>query len=100
MNRFASTIAFGTLALVATALPAQAETRSVEVRYSDLSLSTPAGRNALQTRVRSAARDVCSGRLETRDMRSISSFNRCYSAALKAGNLQIAAHTAPVLASR
>lgn len=48
-------------ATLATAtVPAFAEeSRQVMVQYSDLNMAAPAGRSALQARVRTAARQVC-----------------------------------------
>ncbi len=100
MNRIATLAALGTLALSMTALPARAETHSIEVSHADLNLSTVEGRNALQSRVRSAARTVCGGRPDLRNRAAITAYGTCFSTAMKVSNAQIAARTAPVLASR
>jgi UrcA family protein len=92
---------FGALALGATALPAQAQdTRTIEVRYSDLNLSTAEGRQSLQTRVRSAAKNVCGGQPTTSYGPEKIAYTHCFTAAMKSANAQVASLTAPVLASR
>lgn len=46
----------------APAVAAPAKDRSVEVRYDDLDLSSPAGRSKLEKRIRNAAQGLCSFR--------------------------------------
>lgn len=49
-------------ALAAIDAPAQAETRSEQVSYSDLDLATPEGQQALEHRISRAIRQVCGPR--------------------------------------
>ncbi|MFN0047401.1 MAG: UrcA family protein [Sphingorhabdus sp.] len=44
---------------VAISAPAMAETSTVEVKYSDLDLSTAKGQDRLKTRVKQAVKQVC-----------------------------------------
>lgn len=52
-------LAMGALALTTPAFAKQADTETVAVRYSDLDLTTDAGRNELDNRLDKAAREVC-----------------------------------------
>lgn len=91
----------GALALNAAALPARADAaRTIEVRYSDLNLSTAEGRKSLQSRVRRAAKTVCGGQPTVGSLGEMIAFDKCFTSAMAGSNAQIAARTAPVLAAR
>ncbi len=64
----ASALLFATLCIGAATSPATASTtmsvnaageRTATINHADLDLGSPAGRNALTTRIRDAARKVC-----------------------------------------
>lgn len=54
-----STILLAAFALAASAPAFAQETRSVEVRYGDLNIASPAGKAVLQQRIGSAIDTVC-----------------------------------------
>lgn len=74
----------GAAALI-SAVPAAAgtvEQVSSEVRYGDLDLKSEAGVAQLKQRIRTAARKVCGGQVELRDIRARQAADRCLAAAL------------------
>ncbi len=82
------TTALSSLALIAVAAPAVAqthETRSVEVAYADLDLTTKAGAKRLETRVRFAAKSVC-GPNPGRSLAAQQDYKNCVNTAITGGN--------------
>lgn len=63
MSKLLTILAVAAVATAGMALPAAAQTDdsapSVEVRYDDLNLASSVGRDRLDTRIRSAIRQVC-----------------------------------------
>lgn len=89
--RFAMLASLGAAALL-PALPAAAGTVehvSSEVRYGDLDLKSEAGVAQLKQRIRAAARKVCGGQVELRDIRARQAADRCLAAALAGANPKI-----------
>jgi UrcA family protein len=75
---FAVAAAFTALSAAATsqaAMPGD-DTVSVTVRYDDLNLSSPAGVNALYSRISAAARQVCPDS-HSRDLGAVLAAHRC-----------------------
>jgi UrcA family protein len=83
------------LALAAlAAAPAFAETPdSVAVGYSDLNLSSPAGREAFDGRVATAARQVC-GEYRPLELKMIAISRACQARAIAAANSQLSQNLA------
>jgi UrcA family protein len=80
---FGTVIAAGICLAGAAAPAAAAEApRVVTVSYSDLNLSSDAGRNAFDNRVKQAARSVCS--IGSGDLRARADEARCIGAAINA----------------
>ena len=76
------TTALSSIALVAAAAPVSAqETRSIEVEYQDLNLAHAKGVARLQTRIKSAARIVCSP-APTRALSDRLDYNQCVDVAI------------------
>lgn len=67
----------GSFGLTAHGAELAAETPSVTVRYNDLNLNTPAGVEALYSRLRAAAREVCDVR-EQRPLAEAIEAKTCY----------------------
>ncbi|MBB3034663.1 UrcA family protein [Alteriqipengyuania lutimaris] len=65
------------LSLIAGATPAAAQTSRVEVAFGDLDLTSEAGRATLDTRLQAAARKVCGGRINARDLGSRQAYRTC-----------------------
>lgn len=87
MNR-KSILAAGLIGLAFASQPAFA--KSVEVPYRDLNLSTPEGQQALDSRMRAAAREVCeitSGRSTIHEMVAE---RECYDDALSSARKAVA----------
>ncbi|WP_310475720.1 UrcA family protein [Sandarakinorhabdus sp.] len=88
----AGTLFFAGLCIAgATATPANAQIaygvseaghRVAYVSYADLNLASQAGRSSLETRIRSAAKRVCSATVS--DYRAQTEQQRCFSTALQA----------------
>jgi UrcA family protein len=75
-----ATFAFATLALLASPALAE-EAPSVRVAYGDLDLSAPAGRQALDRRLRGAANRVC-GPLPSAGIREMKAVLDCRTATI------------------
>ena len=71
---FLPAIAFS---LAAIATPAAANTNTVDVYIGDLNLTTDEGRARMERRLSAAARRVCGGRPDIRDLSSLRAFNDC-----------------------
>lgn len=68
-----------TIAAAATLVATPAFAESVQVEYKDLDLSSDAGRATLQTRIESAAREVCGLRQTTTGTRMpMGKAKKCY----------------------
>ena len=79
---FASACLLGAAAPAAAApMPVDASQTAV-VSYADLNLASDHGRNALDARIRFAARNVCE--TGARDVASLAQANRCVRAAIEA----------------
>ncbi|MEO0590428.1 MAG: UrcA family protein [Pseudomonadota bacterium] len=80
-----SAMAAFALALAAAA-PASAQTDGeavIVVPYADLNLSNEEGRAALDRRLARAAREVCGGKPDLRDIRARTAFRECLAATTK-----------------
>jgi UrcA family protein len=98
MNRklvalFAAAVAFTSTSAIAAP---QTLVREAVVNYADLDLESAAGIEALYTRLRAAARNVC-GSADTKDMAAHQNMKQCReiaiaSAVSKIGNAALAAH--------
>lgn len=79
------------IALVGIGTTAQAKEsdKSVIVKFDDLSLSTPSGRERLMTRVRMAARDVCGVR-NAQGLRQRTIVRRCEAVAMRNADVALA----------
>lgn len=78
-------------AAAAATAPAPAFAKDVEVRYSDLNLSTPEGQKKLERRIDTAARDVCNVDAATTGSRIRSSeATACYNKARSDVSAQVA----------
>jgi UrcA family protein len=64
------------LSLVAFAIPASAETRSVAVQYADLDLESSAGMVALESRIQAAVQKIC-GKAQVRNVHDGADQERC-----------------------
>lgn len=79
---------------MASAVVAGSHAPSIEVRYKDLNLETPAGQEALDSRIKHAARQVCGLDDVTTGTRIPSAENRrCYEKALNSVSAAVAAAT-------
>lgn len=68
------------LGLAVAATPAIAQNNSgaaIAVPYADLNLTTESGRKALDRRLARAAREVCGGQPDLRNMRARTAFREC-----------------------
>jgi UrcA family protein len=74
-------LAFSVLALASGMAAADADTRSIAVRYEVASLAHDAGARSLHGRLEAAARHVCGVRDE-KDLRARRAWQECYDAAL------------------
>jgi UrcA family protein len=97
MNKLVALVAAG-IAFTSSAAMAAPQTvvREVTVNYADLNLESAAGVEALYTRLRAAARNVC-GSADTRSLNSHQDMKACREASLaeavaKIGNVALAAH--------
>ncbi len=82
--------AFASLAFAAT--PAAAEelaTTTISVSYADLDLTAPAGQATLEGRVSAAIQRVC-GKPDTRNLKSMTAWQDCTSAAREQAASQVA----------
>ena len=84
------TPALAALALSGAANAKLPTTVSERVSIADLDLATAEGAAKLDARIRAAAEKVCEGAL-VRDLRSISTFNRCKDTAIAGAMEQVAA---------
>ena len=76
MQKTTITSALAALSLAAFSTPASAETRSVQVQYADLDLTSPAGVATLEGRIEAAAKKIC-GRVEVRSVHDGADQQRC-----------------------
>lgn len=72
-----------------TAAPAMADVKTKEVRFADLDLSSPAGRDRLQTRIKQAIKIVC-GRPRAITLDERQDLQNCETAAYQKANSQSA----------
>ena len=72
---FITTLVALTATQAATAQPTEPETNSVTVHYDDLNLSSSAGFDVLQQRIRAASRIVCGD--EVNDLSKIARYRSC-----------------------
>lgn len=78
-------------AVVAATAPAPAFAKNVEVRYSDLNLSTTEGQQKLERRIDTAAREACDyNRVTTGSRLRSSDATECYSKARADVSAQVA----------
>ena len=87
------TAIFASICLLAATSPAAAgpvadAPRATSVRYSDLNLATTQGRDTLSSRIRGAARSVCS--TGSSDIRSRSEEARCTRSAVEGAHAKLA----------
>ena len=96
MNRFAlaAALAASLSTFAFTAAPAAAEDVSVTVAYGDLDLATPAGAQSLAGRF-AAGVDTACARPDFRDLKAMTEFDACRSAAVASATQQL--NTAGVL---
>lgn len=80
--------ALAALSLASASTPASAEPVSVEVEYTDLNLSDPAGLAALDRRIERAISRVCGDR--PRQLSEVRLQQRCAAAARASANEQVA----------
>jgi UrcA family protein len=80
-NRSAAALAI-CVALAGVLLPAQADT-GVRVKFRDLDLSSPKGIATLYQRIERAARLVCTDSSAPWDGERVTTFQRCYDAAIE-----------------
>ncbi|MGI9375397.1 MAG: UrcA family protein [Tsuneonella suprasediminis] len=77
---------------LASAISATSPAPTMQVKFDDLNLSTPAGQEMLQKRIKSAARDVCGMDDKTTGTRIRSSESaRCYNQAVGSATAAVAA---------
>jgi UrcA family protein len=79
--------AFGLSVLAST--PAHAEETTVEVRFSDLNLTTERGIDRLNGRIKTAARMVC-GEFDPRNLARARSWRQCRRAAEQSASTEMA----------
>jgi UrcA family protein len=77
----------GTQAMAASSY--DSDTRSITVRYGDLNLADPSGRNTLRLRIDYAARMVC-GDYQSLDLQRTSAYQSCVQHARDAALAQVA----------
>ena len=95
LDRLISSVALAAglaLATGALAQPQSAEDqpRQVAVRYDDLNLTTAAGEEAVKHRIDFAAKSVCGGAPDIRDLEATSEFEKCMSGAESTALAQLA----------
>lgn len=88
MRKFVVT-ALAAIALAGAVAPAMAETVSVAVSYSDLDLTSAAGKKALETRVAVAIKTVCA-KPEARTIKSMKAWESCKTDAADSASEQMA----------
>ena len=72
------------LGLAAAPVTARSDTQAmIAVPYADLNLSSEEGRAALDRRLARAAREVCGGKPDLRDMRARAAFRECLATTTK-----------------
>lgn len=85
---------FLAFAALAAACPAAAQTQdSILVGYSDLNLSSPAGREAFQGRVAAAARQVC-GEYQPLELKMIAISRACQARAIASAETRLSQNLA------
>lgn len=89
---FKTALTAASLALVATATPAIAQTHvpNTTVSFADLDLSTAEGQEALDRRINAAAREICGVDAPRTGTRIKTSERRCFEAARKSVKQQVA----------
>ena len=77
---------------LASAISATSPAQTMQVKFDDLNLSTPAGQEVLQQRIKSAAREICGMDEKATGTRIRSTeASRCYNQAVGSANAAVAA---------
>ena len=97
MKTIAQALAAASLSLLAVA-PAAAQDIQATVRYADLDVSSPAGAEALNTRLLGAAKSVCE-RPSIRDLKAVAEWEACRDAVVSSALEQLSAKGAVTVAS-
>ena len=92
----AAVLAAGADALIAA--PGFAQTTSVVVRYNDLKLDAPGAAQVLERRIQVAARQVCGGEPDIRDLDRRPAYDACRADAIQRALAQLQATRALALA--
>ena len=88
MNRIALLAALAASLSTLTAVPAAAQDASVTVAYSDLDITSPAGAQTLAQRFEAGVDAVCA-RPDIRDVKAMSEFSACKTAAVSSATQQL-----------
>jgi UrcA family protein len=83
-----SALAFSFAVSGNTAMANTAETTSKSVSFADLNLSTEAGQDRLESRVKSAVKEVC-GAANSRGLQEQIQINKCRQTAMKSATRQM-----------